>query len=366
MQSTSRKLMVIGIVMSLSTATLGQEGDRVLEWSKQFETIRVKIRRVAETMNQKREEFRVVDEDATKQFYAEVRKLSAALRDLRAEAQELYKAIHQSRAELDTTEYQRALQDYAQTMQEYSAAILATAASAQNDTLDGRRTERMGQMKRPEEMKERIARAREGDDRTEKLKQELSEIDTAVKPGDEVVALRAAPLKAGTQVVVEVRRGDRLPVEQVQDRWLWVRSGETRGWIASDAVVNAKMIDWYQRLPEHFSVDSEGRVRARLRGVLFEIDGAGSKGATVNLNVNYADPCTAAFYTKVMVFLEKRGDGRWALYVNYDHPGKLSGSPPFPASFKGRFYGTAAEGDCVSVSTAARQVFVNGQYRRPQ
>jgi hypothetical protein len=197
----------------------------------------------------------------------------------------------------------------------------------------------------------------------EKLKQELSQIGTALKPGDEVVVLRNTQLTAGSETFGSVAKGQKVVVEQIQGKWAWVKRGQVRGWVDKEAVIGATIMDWYGRLQEGASVENEGQARAKFRGVLFEMDGAGSKGGTINFNVNYAEPCTAAFYTKMMVFLEKRVDGLWGLYLNYNHRGTLSGSPPFPAAFKGHFYGTAAEGDYVRISAHARQVFVNGQLR---
>ena len=166
------------------------------------------------------------------------------------------------------------------------------------------------------------------------------------------------------KVVGTVRKGDKLTVEQVQDNWLWVAAGAIRGWIDRRSVISAALMDWYRRLPEGDSVDVSGQTRAKFRGVIFEIHNAGSQGSTVNFNVNYADPCTIAFYRKVMVFVERRDDGRWALYLNFHPPGSLAGSPPFPATFKGNRYGAVAQGDYVFIDTDTRQVFVNGQVRR--
>ena len=59
------------------------------------------------------------------------------------------------------------------------------------------------------------------------------------KKGDEVIALRDLPLKVETETVGTVRKGDKLTVEDVKDNWLWVRSGETRGWIDSRNVTNS-------------------------------------------------------------------------------------------------------------------------------
>jgi len=59
------------------------------------------------------------------------------------------------------------------------------------------------------------------------------------RKGDEVIVRRDAPLKVETETVGTVRNGDRLVVEDVRGKWLWVRSGQTRGWIESDSVTAA-------------------------------------------------------------------------------------------------------------------------------
>jgi len=57
------------------------------------------------------------------------------------------------------------------------------------------------------------------------------------KKGDAVVAVRDADLKSGRDKVATVRKGDKLSVEQVQGKWLLVRSGETRAWISIRDVI---------------------------------------------------------------------------------------------------------------------------------
>jgi DUF4097 and DUF4098 domain-containing protein YvlB len=59
------------------------------------------------------------------------------------------------------------------------------------------------------------------------------------RKGDEVMVRRDAALKVETETVGTVRNGDRLVVEDVRGKWLWVRSGQTRGWIESDSVTAA-------------------------------------------------------------------------------------------------------------------------------
>jgi hypothetical protein len=56
------------------------------------------------------------------------------------------------------------------------------------------------------------------------------------KKGDEVIALRGAALQVEAKTVGTVSKGDTLVVDEVQDEWLWVRSGDIQGWIGRNNV----------------------------------------------------------------------------------------------------------------------------------
>jgi len=87
--------------------------------------------------------------------------------------------------------------------------------------------------------------------------------------GDEVIALRDAPLNVEAKVVGTVHKGDKFVVEEVQDDWLWVRSGETRGWI------DARHVVW--GLKGSWEVTS-----ARSRGVVITF-GGGFSGSMIRM-----------------------------------------------------------------------------------
>jgi uncharacterized protein YgiM (DUF1202 family) len=61
------------------------------------------------------------------------------------------------------------------------------------------------------------------------------------KKGDEVVAVKKLDLRVSGKVRGTVPKGERLTVEQVKDKWLWVRYGETSGWIDSSSVLSARV-----------------------------------------------------------------------------------------------------------------------------
>jgi uncharacterized protein YukE len=142
MQCTRQQLMVIGMLASLSTAIVGQEVNPALDVSQQFEAIRVKIRRVAETMNQKRDELRGADETTIKQFHAEIQNLSTELRDLFSEAEKLCAAIRERSDPSDTAEYQSAMEAYTKTTQEYIAALKQYGAALETYRDAGRELSR--------------------------------------------------------------------------------------------------------------------------------------------------------------------------------------------------------------------------------
>jgi hypothetical protein len=193
---------------------------------------------------------------------------------------------------------------------------------------------------------------------------ELIQIGTLLKPGDEVALLRNVQLKAGSETFGDIGKGERVVVEQIQGKWLWVRSEQTRGWIDKEAVLSARMIDWYQRLPEDLSLQHSGRERTKCFGIFLEIVGAGVKRSFLDPGTYRHDNRTyfIADYTNVMVYLENPGTDRGLFYLNFNPPGQLT--IPLRGALKGNCYGTVVPGDYVFLSTVSRQVLVNGQLRQ--
>jgi hypothetical protein len=217
------------------------------------------------------------------------------------------------------------------------------------------------------------AQGRPPDERAEKLKQELHRLDVAIKPGDEVVALRNCELMVEAKSVGTVRKGGKCTVEQVQDNWLWVRSGDIRGWIDRGAVIGAALMDWYKRLPDNSSVEQPGISRAKYDGILFEIVDAGQRGSIANsfqgatYNGVPLPWSLATTYSNLGIFTRNRGNGReLGLYLTAGQP--LSGpfSGLFEAAFAAKSYGMVQQGDYVFVNPKTRLVFVNGERRRLQ
>jgi hypothetical protein len=206
----------------------------------------------------------------------------------------------------------------------------------------------------------------------EKLKEELRQIDTAPKPGDEVVALRDSQLKAGAETVGAVRKGDKLVVEQVQGNWLWVQSGQTRGWIDGSRVISAALMHWYRRLPDGAPIHEGESVRMKCEGVFLVVDGGGGM-STIN-NRGHVKIGTLelprgflAIGQKVVFLLTQSETGR-ILSVTFMRRAEAQADfPPrdLPLYLNAaRRYGTLRQGDFVRLAAGARQVFVNGQLRQ--
>ena len=212
------------------------------------------------------------------------------------------------------------------------------------------------------------------------------------KPGDEVVALRDRELKIGREPVASVRKGQKLTVEQVQDNWLWVRSGETRGWIDNRSVIGADLVSWYERQDDMASsagaekaldhrVDEHGEGRARILGVTFQVLGlrARSKpGILIHAgdNVVIDDGNT----------ISGMGDPGWKNVVIRGPDGTLRTWPrdgvnieyggvkiviervrdlSRTLSVNSRPYGIVQPGSHVLINES-REVFVNGELRKPR
>jgi len=178
--------------------------------------------------------------------------------------------------------------------------------------------------------------------RMEKLNQELSQIDTTPKVGDEVVALSDTALKVAKQTVATARKGETLTVEQVQDNWLWVRTGQTRGWIESTAVIAPALLAYYQRRPEGFIAQIWGGVRTKINGIAFRIETDGRRTA-----IETHGSGMSIKGGSMHVVIQKAGDSVCGLSVN------------------GKRHGQARRGDYVFIDPS-QKVFVNGRLRRPQ
>jgi hypothetical protein len=200
---------------------------------------------------------------------------------------------------------------------------------------------------------------------------------TALKKGDEVIALRVAPLQVEAKTVGTVRAGDKLVVEEVQGDWLWVRAGETRGWIERTSIVDAafqarcKSQGDLSTAEGAFAawtrgVDKSGCAGARILGVTFELTSLKTPcypniqgviaGGILQVGVGnvYNGPPPGGVpdnvsvdYRSVKLAVQKVDDRRRALSVN------------------GRPYGDVSEGDHVLIRES-REVFVNGFLRKPR
>jgi len=193
------------------------------------------------------------------------------------------------------------------------------------------------------------------------------------RKGDEVVALRDCELKVGPHPIGTVRRGEKLAIEQIQDKWLWVRSGQTRGWIDSGSVMDAALFVWYRRLPELESVTMSATARAKFAGILFQITNAGTGPSIVGNSQGsiYGLPSRGPFlnatYSRARILLERVGrrESR-ILWIKFDPPGGDGIQiPPPPGWTTGSSYGLVQPGDLVLIDPS-RKVFVNGVHRQPR
>jgi hypothetical protein len=210
----------------------------------------------------------------------------------------------------------------------------------------------------------------------------------APKKGDEVIALRTAPLQVEAETVGTVRKGDKLVVEEVQDNWLWVRSGETRGWVDNSNVLGAVLLNWYQRQPDivsrlgssadRYAADQSGRAKTKILGVTFEIAGL-QPGARPGLWID--TPAVQLIEGMFSGALDIKNDvvtmpgytirrPRDGVYVEYQAQGmaiqvERLGKESRSLEVNRRPYGSVDQGDQVLV-TGSREVFVNGFVRKPR
>jgi type II secretory pathway pseudopilin PulG len=196
------------------------------------------------------------------------------------------------------------------------------------------------------------------------------------KKGSEVAALRKVDLKVEEKAVGAVSKGETLTVENVKDNWLWASHGELHGWIDRRDVITADLLAWYKRLSDNASVEEDfGRCRAKYDGVLFGMAGTGQADPSfgnffqdVNFNgVSIPGPFTGVTCGNMAILIRKRGERReLSIYLT---AGQLLSGPfngLFEAASRAKSYGMVEQGDYVTIDAKARQIFVNGERRKPQ
>jgi hypothetical protein len=158
--------------------------------------------------------------------------------------------------------------------------------------------------------------------------------------GSRVVALKDSQLRIETKSTGIVHKGDKFTVLNAKEQWLWVRSGESLGWIERTSVIDATLFDHYRRQPDGFIDQVFGDVRTKVNGVTFEIQGGGLN-TSIEMNGGKMLVKARAF----QLVIEKTGDGSCDLSVAETA------------------YGTLQTGDHVFVNKSA-EVFVNGELRK--
>jgi hypothetical protein len=132
-------------------------------------------------------------------------------------------------------------------------------------------------------------------------------------------------------------------------------------------------MDWYRRLPDGEWFATGKYIRGEFEGVLFEIvDAGGGMSSITNRGRVTLDgremPLGFSGIGQSFVFsLTQTGKDR-VLSVTFMRRAE-AGFSPKPLSVyldAARRYGTLRDGDFVRLMPNARQVFVNGQLRRPQ
>ncbi|MFH1924554.1 MAG: hypothetical protein ABIP48_32275 [Planctomycetota bacterium] len=218
-----------------------------------------------------------------------------------------------------------------------------------------------------------VTRGEDYEARQQHIKQaeeELSQIDNAPKPGDEVVALRDTQLKAGAETVGTVRKGEKLTVEQVQGNWLWVKSAQTPGWIDGGSVLNAKLLDWYQRLPDNQRVIAAGHSRGKYKGIFFEMNtqegGPSFVDSTMTINGQNLVTHPVVVIGKDMTFVLDKQGTQWLLSVGFMRFNSV-GFKNIPAAVNAtRRYGTVQPGAFVRIDVDKQRVYVDGHLRGPR
>ncbi len=202
-----------------------------------------------------------------------------------------------------------------------------------------------------------------------KLQEELGRMDTVPKPGEEIVALRDASLMVETNRVGSVRKGEKLTVEQVQGNWLWVRSGQTRGWLDRRDVISEKLLDWYHRLPDGESVMQGETLRAKYKEILFETIGQGNTSSFIDSRVDMGGRVAShpvMIIGKNATFVLDREGPSWILAVTFTPVKQLfSMETPLIVNAAPR-YGVVRPDDYVFIDAKSRLVLVNGEPRKSQ
>ena len=213
----------------------------------------------------------------------------------------------------------------------------------------------------------------DGDDeeQTRKFKEELTRISKAAEPGDEVIALRDADLKAGRERTGTARKGQKLTLEQVQAQWFWVESNGAKGWIDSSLVMDARLFDWYSGFPDDERIFTSQGMRAKFKGFWFDV--AGQRSAATFLDGRSMQfggrsvslPVVFVVGDETSCTLDKRGS-RWLLSVTFMRLHNVGAFDRIPLAVDSlRRYGAVQPGDFVRIDVKQRRVYVNGQRRGP-
>ena len=210
-----------------------------------------------------------------------------------------------------------------------------------------------------------VASTSAGQDQLTQFTGELRKIESAgIQPGSDVVALIATELKSETQTVGHVKKGREA------------EGGASPGRLALRAQrlalprirPSAALVDWYQRMPDGYSVENGGRSRGCFDSIMFEVTNAGSTRMNgnsfgPNSRVNgQRIPSGGGKYINtpnVGIFLRKAGGQSRELMVAF--PGSRN---IFPVISTLRSRGVIQPGDHVSIDASTRQVVVNGKQRR--
>jgi hypothetical protein len=204
----------------------------------------------------------------------------------------------------------------------------------------------------------------------QQAEEELRQIETGFKPGYEAILLRNVQLKAGSETFGTVAKGEKVVVEQIQGKWLWVKSGQTRGWVDKEAVMVTTLWDWYTRLSDNKLISTGRGVRAKFKGVWFDVPGKGRWPAQfidnpiqVNGRLLLSSP-VLVLGDDASFTLDEAGR-EWLLSVTFVRQNSPAMLERIPLALKslGR-YGAVQSGDFVQIDVKQRHVYVNGQLRR--
>jgi len=337
---------------------MGQESDRVQEWSKRLESIQSEIRLVASELKKKGRSFDESEEEPRK-LYDEIRELDDELDTLRDKARAIYNEIWESREMLDGEEYERVYAEYQATFKTYRAArdeyksayeVYQTAKHKTSHSARGR---------------EASARRSSGSvsQRNAQLAQELDGMKAAVAftEGSEVIALRTTEMKSGPKTVGHIQKGERFTVAKVQGPWLWTG----KGWVNARNVISAALRDWYERLPDNSRISVGDKMYGKYKDVFFETVGQGGGIAFVDnsmtINGKRMSHPVLVIGKEMTFALDNRG-GRWLLSVAFTHFDSVSLFRTLPVVEKAvRPYASVGPGAFVRIDAKQQRVYVDGQ-----